>query len=154
QGQGTRHHRAVGGRAADAAAGGARTTGRAMRPSAGGAPQGPARAYRARLLYFRAGEPAETGCEWLSDGLLVVRDGHILHAGAYRDLQPALPPGTELVDWRDRIIAPGFIDTHAHYPQTDIIASPAPGLLPWLERYTFPAERRFEDAAYARTVAD
>jgi len=28
-----------------------------------------------------------------------------------------------VVDWRNRLITPGFIDTHVHYPQTDIIAS-------------------------------
>jgi guanine deaminase len=57
-------------------------------------------------------------------------------------------------DYRGKIITPGFIDTHVHYPQTDIIASPAPGLLPWLETYTFPAERRFADAGHASEVAD
>jgi guanine deaminase len=34
-----------------------------------------------------------------------------------------------------------------------MIASPAPGLLPWLETYTFPTERRFQDPAHAREVA-
>jgi guanine deaminase len=48
---------------------------------------------------------------------------------------------------------PGFIDTHLHYPQTDMIASAAPGLLPWLETYTFPTERRFSDPQHAREVA-
>ena len=49
-----------------------------------------------------------------------------------------------------RILAPGFIDLHIHFPQTDVIGSPAEGLLPWLENYTFPHEARFADAAYAR----
>ena len=31
-------------------------------------------------------------------------------------------------------------------------ASPAPGLLPWLETYTFPTERAFEDPEHARDV--
>jgi guanine deaminase len=34
---------------------------------------------------------------------------------------------------------------HIHYPQTDVIGSPAEGLLPWLENYTFPEESRFAD---------
>ncbi|MBS6363190.1 guanine deaminase, partial [Burkholderia sp.] len=33
-------------------------------------------------------------------------------------------------------------------------ASPAPGLLPWLDTYTFPTERRFDDPAHAREVAE
>ncbi len=52
-----------------------------------------------------------------------------------------------------RIIAPGFVDMHIHYPQTDVIGSPADGLLPWLENYTFPHESRFSDAGYAAEVA-
>jgi cytosine/adenosine deaminase-related metal-dependent hydrolase len=46
-----------------------------------------------------------------------------------------------------RILAPGFVDLHIHYPQTDVIGSPAEGLLPWLEHYTFPHEARFADPA-------
>jgi guanine deaminase len=48
---------------------------------------------------------------------------------------------------------PGFVDLHIHFPQTDVIGSPAEGLLPWLENYTFPHESRFADAAYAQDVA-
>ena len=54
---------------------------------------------------------------------------------------------------RDKLIVPGFIDSHIHYPQTDMIASPAPGLLPWLNTYTFPTERGFENPAIARETA-
>ena len=54
----------------------------------------------------------------------------------------------------DALILPGFIDTHIHYPQTDVIASGGRNLLDWLEHYTFPAERRFEEAAHARAVAE
>ncbi|SFE69549.1 guanine deaminase [Paracidovorax wautersii] len=56
--------------------------------------------------------------------------------------------------WPGRIIAPGFIDMHIHFPQTDVIGSPAEGLLPWLENYTFPHESRFADPAYAAEVAE
>ncbi len=59
-----------------------------------------------------------------------------------------------MTDYRGKLIVPGFIDTHLHYPQTDIIASPAPGLLPWLQQYTFPAERRFAEPEHAAEVAE
>lgn len=112
-------------------------------------------AYRASLLHFHA-DPAfaEDAYSWHADGLLVIEEGRVKAAGDYAQLSAALPPGLEPVDYRGKIITPGFIDTHLHYPQTDMIASPAPGLLPWLETYTFPTERRFEDPAHARATAE
>jgi guanine deaminase len=84
----------------------------------------------------------------------VVDQGRVLAAGDYDRLKDTLPPGTQVRDYRGKIIMPGFIDTHIHYPQTDMIASPAPGLLPWLDTYTFPTERQFKDPEHARGVAD
>jgi guanine deaminase len=52
-----------------------------------------------------------------------------------------------------RIIAPGFVDLHVHFPQTNVIGSPASGLLPWLENYTFPEEKRFESPEYSAQAA-
>jgi guanine deaminase len=66
---------------------------------------------------------------------------------------PARFPGVPVTHLPGRILAPGFLDLHIHYPQTDVIGSPAEGLLPWLEHYTFPHEARFADAAYATDVA-
>jgi guanine deaminase len=114
-------------------------------------------AYRASLLYFTADPALAAGAHahvWHQDGLLVVGGDKIQAAGDYATLITSLPPGTPLIDYRGKIIMPGFIDTHLHYPQTDMIASSAPGLLPWLETYTFPTERRFDDPAHAREVAD
>jgi len=112
-------------------------------------------AYRAGLLHFHA-DPAfaEHAHAWHADGLLIVAAGKVVAAGDYAQLAPTLPAGTEVVDYRGKIITPGFIDAHIHYPQTDMIASPAPGLLPWLEQYTFPTERAFEDPAHAAAVAE
>jgi guanine deaminase len=42
---------------------------------------------------------------------------------------------------------------HSHYPQTNIIGSPAEGLLPWLEHYTFPEEKRFASPEYSAQAA-
>lgn len=112
-------------------------------------------AYRASLLHFRADPAFDDGAALFhEDGLLIVEDGRIQAAGDYAALAPTLPAGLEPVDYRGKLIVPGFIDTHLHYPQTDMIASPAPGLLPWLETYTFPTERRYEDHADGRSTAD
>jgi len=111
-------------------------------------------AYRAQLLRFDTdGTPL-----YESDGLLVVglgTDGvqRVVDAGPYRTVA-ARHPQVAVTHWPDRVIAPGFIDMHVHYPQTDIIGAPADGLLPWLENYTFPAETRFAQPAYAAEVAN
>jgi guanine deaminase len=112
-------------------------------------------AYRASLLSFHA-DPAfsDHAHDWHEDGLLIVDGDRVAAAGDYATLAATLAPGTPVCDWRGKIILPGFIDTHLHFPQTDMIASPAPGLLPWLETYTFPTERRFGDPAHARQVAE
>lgn len=111
-------------------------------------------AYRAQLLYF-TGAPVEgsSHTHWITDGLLVVADGKIVQVGDYPALADTLDDDIQVIDWRGKLIVPGFIDTHIHYPQTDMIASPSPGLLPWLEHYTFPTERHFGDPAHASEVA-
>lgn len=111
-------------------------------------------AYRASILYFTADPAFEAdSTQWHEDGLLLVADGRITAVGEYAKLRCSLAPDTVVTDYRGKLIVPGFIDTHLHYPQTDIIASPASGLLPWLQRYTFPAERQFSDAVHAAEVA-
>ena len=119
------------------------------------APTGTFQAYRGSVLHFSA-DPAyqKDAYSWHEDGLLVVQDGHVHAAGDYAQLIDFLPIGTPVHDYRGKLIVPGFIDTHLHYPQTDMIASPAPGLLPWLETYTFPNERKFADAKHADDVAE
>jgi len=111
-------------------------------------------AYRGSLLRFDpAGQPV-----YDADGLLVVgpdADGRqrVKDAGAYAAVA-ARHPQVPVTHWPGRIIAPGFVDMHIHYPQTDIIGAPADGLLPWLENYTFPAETRFADPAHSAEVAE
>ena len=90
---------------------------------------------------------------WHSDGLLLLAGDKIAAAGDYAALQHLIPNDLSVEHHPGKIIMPGFIDTHIHYPQTDMIASPAPGLLPWLEQYTFPTERQFQDPAHANEVA-
>ena len=111
------------------------------------------KAYRASLLRFDDDGQAV----FETDGLLVTGPDAagrrvVIAAGDYGALAGRFPevPVTHLPG---RILAPGFLDLHIHYPQTDVIGSPAEGLLPWLEHYTFPHEARFADPAYAADVA-
>lgn len=74
--------------------------------------------------------------------------------GSIRLIRPPQPGEKVEHDHRGRLIAPGFIDTHVHFPQLDVIGSPAEGLLPWLEQHTFPTETLFCDPGHAKAVAD
>ncbi len=111
------------------------------------------KAYRASILYFSG--PAEAMLE--SDGLLVVgpnaQGRQVVQAvGSYRQLASCFR-GVPTEHLPGRIIAPGFVDMHTHYPQLDVIGSPADGLLPWLETYTFPHEKRFSTLEYSAQIA-
>ncbi|HRL21320.1 MAG TPA: guanine deaminase [Alcaligenes sp.] len=121
-------------------------------------PDSTACAYRAQLLYFVADpatlEDPSQAVRYHSDGLLLVNaQGRIDACADYAELARKLPASVPVTHLPGKLIMPGLIDTHLHFPQTDIIASPAPGLLPWLETYTFPAEGRFGDSDHAREVA-
>ncbi|MCA3224272.1 MAG: guanine deaminase [Burkholderiales bacterium] len=84
----------------------------------------------------------------VQDGLLVIEAGRVVAHGEYDLLVPHWRDATAtLDDHRGSLITPGFIDTHLHLPQIDVIASPAPGLLDWLERHTFPTEAGSADPA-------
>ncbi|WP_372824289.1 guanine deaminase [Polaromonas sp.] len=111
------------------------------------------KAWRASVLYFTA--PAQAVLE--TDGLLVVGPDasgrQVVQAlGAYKQLAPQFAD-VPTENLPGRIIAPGFVDMHIHYPQLDVIGSPAEGLLPWLENYTFPHESRFSDATHNSEAA-
>ncbi len=114
-------------------------------------------AFRGSLLHYLrdpgAGAAADA-VQYHEDGALVVRDGLVLEAGNARDVLARLPADAEVTDYSGKLLLPGFVDAHIHYPQTDMIASYGEQLLEWLERYTFPTERRFEDPGHAAAVAE
>ncbi|MEE9320028.1 MAG: guanine deaminase [Granulosicoccus sp.] len=93
----------------------------------------------------------DAAIEFLEDGILLIEDGHV------KSLTPAnkhsAPVTTNVIDYSGKLIVPGFIDTHVHYPQVDVMASYGSQLLDWLERYTFPAEMRFDNPAVAADTA-
>ncbi len=112
------------------------------------------KAFRAALLRFDDdGRPL-----YERDGLLVIGPDatgrRVVRAAGSHDALIDRFAGVAVEDLSGHLIAPGFVDLHVHYPQTDVIGAPAAGLLPWLENYTFPHESRFVDKAYARGVAE
>jgi guanine deaminase len=87
------------------------------------------------------------------DGALLIRDGRIVAAGTYADVAKKAGEGVKTVDHRPHLILPGFIDTHVHFPQMQVIASYGAELLDWLNTYTFPEETRFSNAQHGRRIA-
>ena len=116
------------------------------------------RVLRADLLDFTADPgfalPSEAaGVRWRPDHRVLIQDGRI-HAVLAAD--QALPADWHAVhqeDHRGRLLLPGFIDTHVHCPQLDVIASFGTALLDWLHTYTFPAETRYADPEVSRLGA-
>ena len=104
------------------------------------------------LLDFSAepawGETQSDAVRWRPAHWLLVEDGRIVA------VQPQAPDASwQRHDHAARLILPGFIDTHVHSPQLDVIASYGTELLDWLHTYTFPSERRYADPAQAEAGA-
>ena len=111
-------------------------------------------ALRGDLLDF-TGDPgwsAEPGpsVRWRPDHWLMV-EGGVLVGTMPASTDPG--PDWRRVDHRGRLVMPGFIDTHVHSPQLDVLASYGTELLDWLSTYTFPAEQRFADPQVAASEA-
>jgi guanine deaminase len=89
---------------------------------------------------------------YFDDGYLAVEGDRIVGVGDFRDAPQVSASLLQL--GRDALITPGFIDTHLHAPQLEMIGSYGGHLLEWLNRYTFPTEAKFADAAHARVIAE
>lgn len=87
-----------------------------------------------------------------SDAVIVMEGGKITQVGRAQDILPSLD-GVEIKHYTDSIIIPGFIDSHVHYPQTEIIGAYGEQLLDWLNNYTFIAEQGFKNKEHASEVA-
>ena len=87
-----------------------------------------------------------------SDAVIVMEGGKITQVGRAQDILPELD-GVEVKRYTDSVIIPGFIDSHVHYPQTEIIGAYGEQLLDWLNNYTFIAEQGFKNKEHASEVA-
>ena len=126
----------------------------------------------AGLASARAGAPGAAGVAVLADLLDFTGDPGLAdrHSAAVRwrpahwllidaagriAAVQAEAPGDDWrkIDHSGRLLMPGFIDSHVHCPQIDVIASWGTELLDWLNTYTFPAEARHADPAVAQAAA-
>ncbi len=109
-------------------------------------------ALRGDLLDFSAapawGETESAAVRYRPAHWLLVEGGRI----AAVQTEPP-PEGWPRHDYAGRLILPGFIDTHVHSPQIDVIASYGTELLDWLTTHTFPAEARHADIAHTEATA-
>lgn len=85
------------------------------------------------------------------DGFLAIDGDRIVGVGDFKDMPRDSAALTQL--GRDALIVPGFVDTHLHAPQLEMIGSYGGHLLEWLNRYTFPTEAKFSDPAHASQIA-
>ena len=98
-------------------------------------------------------QEVEDSLRYLEDGLLIIKNGKFDWIGKWEDGKHLVPQDVRIRDYRHKVIVPGFVDTHIHYPQAEMIGAFGEQLLEWLNKHTFPAERRYKDLEYAREMS-
>ncbi|RAS11424.1 guanine deaminase [Microvirgula sp. AG722] len=88
------------------------------------------------------------------DAVIVMANGLIDAVGPAADILPTLSADVPVTVWRDCVLLPGFIDSHVHYPQTEMIGAHGEQLIDWLNNYTFVAEQGFSDKTHAAEIAE
>jgi guanine deaminase len=117
----------------------------------------PTVAIRGPALTF-TGDPFKDGLEatmvYESDAIVAFGAGVITHFGPATQIKSQLPPDLKVREYGpDALISAGFLDSHVHFPQTPMIAAFGEQLLDWLNKYTFPTEKKYADKAFASSVA-
>lgn len=98
-------------------------------------------------------EEIEGHLRFIKDGLLIIRDGRVEWFGNWEEGHHQIPDSIRVRDYSGKMIVPGFVDTHIHYPQCEMVGAYGEQLLDWLNKHTFPAEKRYNDLEYAREMS-
>ena len=86
-------------------------------------------------------------------GAIVISElGKVLWSGPSRKL-PREYTKLNVLDHGEKLVMPGFIDPHIHFPQYRMLAAPGKNLLDWLTRFTFPEEAQFSDTDHSIRAA-
>lgn len=93
------------------------------------------------------------GVVYLEDGVVTIEGDHIAGLTSFSQYLAAGGALEHLHDVRPGLITPGFIDSHIHYSQMNIIGSYGAQLMEWLELYAFPGELEFAEKSYAEAQA-
>jgi guanine deaminase len=121
------------------------------------------KAYRGSIFYFKDSarldnlpirkDDSSEHYVYLKDGVLIIKDGKVAQVGPYHDLKTQLSDMTVINYW-NKLITPGFIDTHQHSTQSAIVAAYGEKLLEWLDNYVFPGESIYSDITCAKKDID
>lgn len=98
-------------------------------------------------------EEIEGHLRFIKDGLMIIRDGRVEWFGNWEEGHHQIPDSIRVRDYSGKMIVPGFVDTHIHYPQCEMVGAYGEQLLDWLNKHTFPAEKRYNDLEYAREMS-
>ena len=102
--------------------------------------------FRSSVLHFikdpSAVKKESDSYQYIDDAVLTVDKGKVVGLEKYNKKKHKK---LKIKDYRGKIIVPGFVDTHIHFPQTEMIAAYGEQLLEWLKEYTFPTEKKFKD---------
>ncbi len=112
---------------------------------------------RGRLLTFHSAPQGPDDLDaylYEEDGAVLVSGGKIIARGSFDAVKAEATGEVMVIDHRPHLLVPGFIDTHIHFPQAQVIASWADQLLDWLNDYTFPAELKFSDKSHGARIAE
>lgn len=89
---------------------------------------------------------------YIEDGVLRLRAGKVVSLDSI-EVAAGWTDISSVIDLRGKIIVPGFIDTHIHYPQTEMIGAFGEQLLEWLNNYTFPVESQYHCPTHAARMS-
>ena len=110
------------------------------------------RLIRSRILHWPTDQWRQP--EYWEDGILLIEAGKVLVLGPAERFITAGLDLTHCEHYPTRLVLPGFIDPHLHFPQVDVMASFGAQLLDWLNDYTFPAEARYSDQVFSEAAAE
>lgn len=109
---------------------------------------------RGSILHFLE-DPAHVelihSFQYFEDGLLIIKGGKVVEVGPYKSLKSKIEG--KVIDYKGKLIMPGFVDTHIHFPQVEMMAAYGEQLLEWLDTYTFPTEKKYGDKAYSTKMS-
>ncbi|MFT6631042.1 MAG: guanine deaminase [Bacteriovoracaceae bacterium] len=102
-------------------------------------------------------------CEFIRNGALVLKAKTVKGEAQYQVEEigkekailkklkdEKLKDGFQLIDYKDCTIMPAFFDMHFHWVQDDVREMPKANLLDWLDNYTFPTEKKFQNKKFSK----
>ncbi|MBX2848352.1 MAG: guanine deaminase [Acidiferrobacterales bacterium] len=109
---------------------------------------------RTRVVHFisKPGSSRHADLNYFEDAVIVFEDGRV---SILEDATKLKDQGFDLSiaeHLPKALLMSGFIDSHVHVPQLDMIGSYGEQLLDWLNNYTFPMEALFASEDYSEAM--